>query len=194
VPPANGAWRIVQACRLIEKKGLSVSLRAFALLLKTHPQARLTIAGEGPLRSRLTEEASSLGISGHVDFVGFLDQTALLDLYRRSHIFVHPSETTLSGDREGLPNSMLEAMATGLPVVSTHHSGIPEAVVHGASGYLAPEKDDNAVYEGLLKLTANSAHWHALSTEASRSVQEKFELSRQIAVLENCYTEALQPN
>ncbi len=191
VPPRSGAWRIVQACRLIEKKGLFVSLRAFALFQKTHPHARLTIAGDGPLRAQLAEEASLLGISGVVDFVGFLDQTALLDLYGRSHIFVHPSETTSSGDREGIPNSMLEAMATGLPVVSTYHSGIPEAVVHGASGYLAAEQDHKAVYDGLLKLTASSTHWHALSAEASRSVREKFELTRQIAVLEDCYTEAL---
>ena len=148
--PKNGEWRFVQAGRLIEKKGLPVTLRAFSTFLKQHPNATLTIAGEGPLLSELQKFARELGIADRVSFTGFVSQEQLREIYYRSHIFLHPSQTGRDGNQEGIPNSMLEAMATGLPVFATEHGGIPEAIENGVSGVLVPERDDEALARALL--------------------------------------------
>src|SRR6266550_8542800 len=132
--PDKGAWKFVQACRLIEKKGLRVSLRAFAKFAARHPAATFTIAGEGPLRNELGQLAAELGLADKVFFPGFISQTQLRELFYQSHIFLHPSEVGGDGNQEGVPNSMLEAMASGLPVFATEHGGIPEAIENGRSG------------------------------------------------------------
>ena len=124
--PKNGEWQYVQAGRLLEKKGLSITFRAFSTFLKQHPNATLTIAGEGPLLHELQKFAHELGVANRVSFTGFVSQEQLREIYYRSHIFLHPSQTGRDGNQEGIPNSMLEAMATGLPVFATEHGGIPE--------------------------------------------------------------------
>ena len=148
--PKNGEWQFVQAGRLIEKKGLPVTLRAFSSFLKQHPNATLTIAGEGPLLSELQKFVRESGIADRVSFTGFVSQEQLREIYYRSHIFLHPSQTGRDGNQEGIPNSMLEAMATGLPVFATEHGGIPEAIENGVSGVLVPERDDEALARALL--------------------------------------------
>ena len=143
--PSDGAWRFVQACRLIEKKGLKTSLLAFAKFAARYPQSTFTIAGEGPLRSELEAQARELGLGDKVSFPGFVSQAQLREFFYRSHIFLHPSERGADGNQEGVPNSMLEAMASGLPVFATEHGGIPEAIEHGKSGILVREGDHEAL-------------------------------------------------
>ena len=138
-PPGNRGWRIVQAARLVPKKGVSAALQAFAAFGRRHPEATFTIAGEGPLEEELRRTAAGLGVSDRVRFAGFLSQHALQDLFFESHVFLHPSETA-GGDVEGVPNAMLEAMASGLPVVSTRHGGIPEVIEDGKNGLLCGEE------------------------------------------------------
>ena len=89
---------------------------AFATFAGNHPRATLTIAGDGPLRAELESLTAQLGMGARVRFAGFLAQEELRVLYASAHFFLHPSETTAEGDREGVPNSLLEAMATGLPI------------------------------------------------------------------------------
>ncbi len=186
--PTDGAWRLVQAARLIEKKGIDTCLRAFADFRKGHPKSALVIAGEGRLRSALEKLAAELGVGGAVRFVGFQTQAELRALYERSHIFIHPSQTTDQLDQEGVPNAMLEAMASGLPVVATLHGGIPEAVTDGYDGYLSPERDAAALVNSLEKLTATYA---ATSRHAGESVRERFSSQASIAALESHYREAI---
>ncbi len=188
--PEEGRWRFFQACRLIEKKGLPVTLRAFAQFTARYPEARLEIAGEGPLLESLQAQVESLGLSGKVSFPGFLSQEGLREALARAHAFVHPSEMGSDGNQEGVPNAMLEAMATGLPVVATWHGGIPEAVDDGVSGYLVEERDDRALGEAMLRLADDPARTAAMGRAASEAVAERFEQGRQIAVLEGCYDEA----
>ncbi|HEY6111739.1 MAG TPA: glycosyltransferase, partial [Chthoniobacterales bacterium] len=115
-PPPDGRWRVMQACRLIPKKGVATSLRAFAVFKKDHPRAEFFIAGKGPLQPELEMLAAGLGVSRDVHFVGFLSPQKLVELYARSHIFLHPSETPPDENQEGIPNSVLEAMSTGMVV------------------------------------------------------------------------------
>lgn len=190
--PEGSAWRLIQASRFIEKKGLFVTLGAFAEFHKIYPAAKLILAGEGPLEDKLRETAAQLGIADAVSYTGFLQQQQLAAAYASAHIFLHPSQTTEKGDQEGVPNSMLEAMATGLPVVATLHGGIPEAATSGEDGILVPERDTAGVANALLTIAGNPSLYEQLSRTAAASVREKFEQSRSIAKLEGFYRELFE--
>ena len=190
--PAEGKWQLIQACRLVEKKGLLTTLGAFRLFVSDYPNSRLVIAGEGPLRDALARKIDELSLGTKVKLAGFLSQEELRKIYTESHIFLHPSELAADSNQEGIPNSMLEAMAGGLPVVATRHGGIPEAVQEGADGILVPERDESALYQALLKLAAQRDLWRQMGKQASRSVAENFEQGQQIERLEAVYAEALR--
>ncbi|MFN2507300.1 MAG: glycosyltransferase [Chthoniobacterales bacterium] len=188
--PVDGQWRLMQACRLIPKKGVATTLCAFAIFQKEFPRAELNIAGKGPLQAHLEELAEELGISAKVHFHGFLSQTELRELYASSHLFLHPSETPPDQNQEGIPNSILEAMATGLPVAATRHGGIPEAVEHGRGGLLVEERDFEAL-AGAMKEIARSANaFREMGVLGSEYVAANFEQVAQIRQLESYYTEA----
>ena len=191
--PTDGCWRLLQAGRLIEKKGIETTLRAFAQFAARHPESSLTITGDGPLRGELEKIARDLNIATRVNFTGFLSQPQLRELFQRSHIFLHPSETGPDGNQEGVPNSMLEAMASGLPVFATTHGGIPEAIENGLSGILVPERDANALALALLLAADKSEQLSALAQRGAESVAEKFEQGAQVRKLEEIYFEAMTP-
>ena len=186
-----GKWRLLQACRLIEKKGLPTTLRAFARFLTAFPESRLTLAGEGPLETSLRQLAAELGIAAQVEFAGFLSQDDLRRCLYESHGFLHPSEMGRDGNQEGVPNSLLEAMATGLPVFATTHGGIPEAVEQGVSGWLVPEGDHAALGRALVEAASNPDRLAAMGAAAARSVAENFDAEAQARNLEDCYEEAI---
>jgi len=188
--PMDGSWRFVQACRLIAKKGLGTALRAFAKFHAKHPKATFRIAGDGPLKGEIEKLIAELGLGGAVELSGFLSQDDLAALYTRSHIFLHPSEMPPDQNQEGVPNSMLEAMATGLPVVATTHGGIPEAVTHERTGLLVPERDEEALFQAMCQITEETDMLYILGEAASRAVREEFEQTKQIEKLESYYDEA----
>jgi colanic acid/amylovoran biosynthesis glycosyltransferase len=190
--PKDGAWKFVQACRLIEKKGLKTSLRAFAAFAGRYPLATFTIAGEGPLRDELEILARELGIGARMNFAGFVPQTELRELFYRSHIFLHPSEQGADGNQEGVPNSMLEAMASGLPVFATEHGGIPEAIEDGKSGILVKESDRDALAHTLLDAVAYPDQLATIARNGAESVRQKFEQTAQTRKLEDYYFEAME--
>jgi colanic acid/amylovoran biosynthesis glycosyltransferase len=188
--PENGEWHFVQACRLIPKKGIATALRAFAGFRRTYPRARFSLAGEGPMKREIEELARDLGIAEAVELRGFLGQAELARLYGEAHFFVHPSEMTADQNQEGVPNSMLEAMATGLPVLATLHGGIPEAVETGRTGLLVPERDDAGLLHAMLELAGQPDRAFAMGRAASQSVRLEFEQRKQIEKLEAYYDEA----
>jgi glycosyltransferase involved in cell wall biosynthesis len=184
---AETEWRFVQAGRLIEKKGLPVTLRAFAVFLGKHPNATLTIAGEGPMRDELQKLAHELKIERSVSFTGFISQDQLRETYYRSHIFLHPSQTGHDGNQEGIPNSMLEAMASGLPVFATQHGGIPEAIENGVSGVLVPERDHKELAQALLDATQDPVFLSRIARSGAEVVRKNFDLRAQAQRLEDIY-------
>lgn len=188
--PEDGRWRLFQACRLIPKKGVETTLRGFARFLAQYPGSKLTIAGEGPLAETLQELAEDLRIAGRVSFPGFVSQAKLRDLLYQSHLFLHPSVTGPDGDQEGVPNAILEAMGTGLPVVATWHGGIPEAVQDGETGLLVAEHADEALAEAMLRLASDPDRYAAVSANAGRSVAANWEIHAQTRLLESFYDEA----
>ena len=190
--PSDGAWRLVQASRLIPKKGLFTTLEALALIVPRFPKLKFILCGDGPSKPEFLARRAALRLVDHVEVRGWLSQAELLAEYQRSHLFLHPSEMTDSADQEGIPNSMLEAMATGLPVVATRHGGIPEAVTSGEDGLLVPEKNPAALAEALIQVLSHPAALESYSRHAATSVRQNFGLTQQVANLEACYHEALR--
>jgi colanic acid/amylovoran biosynthesis glycosyltransferase len=192
--PKEGRFQFLQACRLIEKKGVEVTLEAYSKFLERWPNSRLVIAGDGPLRKALEQFAQQLGISGSVVFTGFLTKEELLQAYYESHLFIHPSETTSAGDNEGVPNSLLEAMATGLCSIATCHGGIPEAIEHLQNGVLVEERDFEGVYYWMNRLAEDWPLAVELGQRATRVISHEFDSKMQIQMLESVYLEVLGSN
>lgn len=184
-------WRLVQAGRLIEKKGLPVTLNAFAVFLDRYPNATLTIAGEGPLLDELQKLTRELNIEERVSFTGFVSQEQLREIYYRSHIFLHPSQIGGDGNQEGVPNSMLEAMASGLPVFATEHGGIPEAIENAVSGVLVPEHDHEALSQALLSASQDSIFLSRIARSAAEVVRKNFDLRTQARRLDDIYLQII---
>jgi glycosyltransferase involved in cell wall biosynthesis len=186
VPPA-GDWTLLQSCRFIGKKGVDLTLRAFADIAREFPSAKLVIAGDGPLRPELEKLTADLGLAPRVRFPGFLNQRELRGEVRGAHLFFHPSRTTEDGNREGIPNSMLEAMASGAAVIATNHGGIPEAVTDGESGLLVAEDDAPALAGAALRIMKNPDLLRHLSAGGRRTVEQRFDRWNNLRGLEECY-------
>src|SRR5581483_5501076 len=111
----------------------------------------------------------------------------LLELYHSSHLFLHPSEISVNQDQEGVPNSVLEAMATGLPVVATRHGGIPEAVDHERSGFLVDEEDHVGLARAMQRIVDSPELLEKMGAAARNTVAARFKKGAQIKQLESFY-------
>lgn len=180
-PPSLGPGepvRLVCVGRLQEKKGQAVALRALARLVGEDPGVdyRLTLIGGGGLANSLSQLAAGLGVAERVSFLGPRPHGEILDQLRQAHIFVLPSLTGADGDQEGVPVSIMEAMAAGLPVVSTRHSGIPELVADRVTGALANEGDDASLAQAIAWTAAQHARWPQMGAAARRVVEGEFDV------------------
>jgi colanic acid/amylovoran biosynthesis glycosyltransferase len=191
--PEDGIMRLIQVCRFMDKKGLDLTLDAFATVLVHHPKAILHLIGDGPCLGALKEQAERLGISKSVRFPGFMVQGSVKKMVYRCHLFLHPSRTSADGNREGIPNAALEAMAAGVPVLATTHGGFPEAITSGVNGVLVPENRADLLAEAALKLLNDSTLRLSLATEARKTVEQQFDRDAQVRVLEGHYLSLLQP-
>jgi colanic acid/amylovoran biosynthesis glycosyltransferase len=168
--------RLLSLARLVEKKGLEYAVRAAARL--RHLNFCYDIVGDGPMRGDLQKLIAELGLAERVRLLGWKQQTEVLALLNEAHILVAPSVTGADGDQEGIPVAMMEAMAMGLPVVSTLHSSIPELVADGDSGYLVPERDVEALADRIGNLLQSPERWPALGAAGRRRVEAEFNLNR----------------
>ena len=176
------------------KKGIDTLLRAFARIARKYPSVTLIQVGSGSLEntSSLQSLAEKLDIKERVHFVGSQPHETVLQLMRGAEIFALPSQTTKNGDTEGLPFSINEASACGIPVVSTWHSGIPEAVLDGETGLLAPEKDDKLLAEKLDILLSDRALGKTMGQRGREYVCETFNVHKQTAKLEKIYDQVIE--
>lgn len=180
VPPevAGGERRILSVARLTEKKGIKYAIRAFHRCVRDlNVAATYTIVGDGEQRDALERLAADLSLRGRVKFVGWKSKEEIIDLLSESHLFLAPSVTAKSGDQEGIPVAIMEAMASGLPVVSTYHSGIPELVEDGASGLLVAERDVDALAEALASLLRNPERLEDMGKSGRYIVEERFDVA-----------------
>jgi colanic acid/amylovoran biosynthesis glycosyltransferase len=171
---------LITVGRLVEKKGIDDAIRAIANVVKRHPDwnIRYLIVGEGPLREALEKLVRDLGMDHVVQFRGSARQDEVRNIIMDAHIFLLPSFTAYDGDQEGIPVSLMEAMASGMPVLSTLHSGIPELVQDGQSGFLVPERNVDALAEKLDYLITHPESWPEMGYNGRSFVDNNFNIHK----------------
>lgn len=170
--------RLVTIARLVEKKGVEYVIRAVARLVARYPQIQYEIVGNGPLEASLKALVVELGVQRNVRFLGWMEQAEIIKVLEQQHILVIPSVTAANGDKEGLPVVIMEGMAMGLPVVSTYHSGIPELVVDGVTGYLVEERNVEQLMDRLEALVSAPEKWAEMGCAGRKAVEENFDIER----------------
>lgn len=161
----------VSVCRMVEKKGIEFALKAFAEKKVATKDWHYDIIGDGPLQEGLQTLAARLGISDRVTFVGSLSHDEVKARLRYYDAFILPSVTSSLGDMEGIPVALMEAMASGLPVISSRHSGIPELITDGETGFLAPERDFKDLAERILKVITDPALCDRIAVAARDKIE-----------------------
>jgi glycosyltransferase involved in cell wall biosynthesis len=180
-PPHNPAT-ILTVGRAVPKKGLDDLLRALALLPRDIAW-RLVHVGGGTLRKKLRRLADKLGIAERVTWAGAQPQQEVLAQYRKADLFVLASRIADDGDRDGLPNVLMEAQSQGLPCVATNVSAIPELVEDGVTGLLVPPGNPPALAKALAALIGDPARARALAEAGARRVRERFGHSANLDLL-----------
>ena len=176
--------RILSVGRAVPKKGYDVLLRALGSL-PTELNWEFVHIGGGINLGTMKEQAKKLGIENCVAFKGPQAQASVLAAYRAADIFVLASRIAEDGDRDGLPNVLLEAQSQGLPCISTRVSAIPELIIDGESGLLVPHEDEASMAAALKKLISNPALRHRLGEAGLLRVRETFSHEKGIATLAN---------
>jgi colanic acid/amylovoran biosynthesis glycosyltransferase len=174
----NETVRLLSVARLVDKKGLRYAIEAIPKVLDRHPNLTYDILGDGPLHQELAGLITRLDLSNHVRLRGWKTSEEVTAYFARSHIFVLPSVTADDGDMEGQGLVLQEAQASGLPVVSTLHNGIPEGVLDDVSGHLVPERDSGALAEALNRLLDHPDTWSAMGHAGRQLVEEQFDIDK----------------
>jgi len=170
----NQTIEFVSVGRLVEKKGFDDALKAFSELKKINHKFRYTIIGEGKLKNELMQDISRYGLSDCVVLAGAMRPEDVIEYMNNSDVLLAPSKTASDGDSEGIPNVIKEAMALGLPVVATRHSGIPELVDHGVDGLLCAEGSPDELYDILIQMTENLHKYEKLSKSGKEKITRLF--------------------
>jgi glycosyltransferase involved in cell wall biosynthesis len=173
--PDSSPLQILAVGRLVEKKGFHVLLAAVARL---HMRFHLNIVGEGPEEKRLMELVRAYGMESSVRFCGPMTHDELPQMYCQAHFLVAPSIIDGTGDRDGLPNVILEAMACGRPVIASDVGATKSAVSHGETGLLTPAGDADRLADAIKLLGQGQALFHQLGARALGRVQREFDVRR----------------
>lgn len=181
----------LQVSSLAEKKGHEFTLRAYSIFKKRFPslKSKLVLTGNGPRRIDLMELATILGIDHEIIFKGMIDPTEVPGLLSTADVFVHHSITSTKGDTEGLPTSIMEAMAMELPILSTYHAGIPELVKTNQNGILVKEKDIEGMANGFEEIIKMG--YLAINRE---KIIQYYSLEKHNEALINLYRQAVKNN
>ena len=177
--------------RLVARKGMADTISAFAATKVARRKACLRIVGEGPMEHVLKRLAQKLGVQSRVHFTGRKTYEEVLDEMAAADVFVLASHTTSDGDREGIPNVIKEAAASGLPVVSTRHGGIPEAVIHDASGLLAQEGDVGRLSAYLDEIVQHPDRWPEMGRRGHRIIEQHHDIEKLTVRLVEHYQAAI---
>ena len=176
---AQNSVRLVSVGRAVDKKGYQSLLEAL-LALPQDLYWQFSHIGGGELLDKLKARADSMGLSGRIEWLGGLPQTEVLACYRNADLFVLPSQISADGDRDGLPNVLMEAQSQRLACLSTDISGIPELIEHGKTGWLVPEKNSEALKQALLELITDPGLRASLAQAGLERVSHYFALDHGI--------------
>ncbi|MEI8139238.1 MAG: glycosyltransferase [bacterium] len=178
VPPL-----ILAVGRLQPKKGFVILIEACRILRDRHLAFRCLIVGEGSERRNLESAINRLGLAETVQLLGECSTEEVVSLLKQAHVFALPCIIAPDGDRDSLPNVILESLAAGIPVVTTPVAGIPEVIVHGRTGLLAPPGDARILAEMIEELLKSESLCRILSTFGTTTIRERFDIARNAAPL-----------
>jgi len=183
----NTPVKLVTTARLVEMKGLQYAIEAIARLIKLGNNIVYYIIGDGELKEKLNQQIIQLNMSEKIILTGWLKHDEVKKHLDDAHIFVTPSVTAHNGEKEGIPNALKEAMAMGIPVISTTHSGIPELVEDSVSGYLVQERNVEALVERITYLYEHPEIWPKLGKAGQKHVFDHFNITKLNDKLESIY-------
>ncbi len=181
--PEKKSPTFISVGRFTAKKAPLFTIKAFEKVLKSEPEAKLIMIGEGELwddAKRLVEE---LKLSKSIEFKGKKTPTEIAEYLREARVFIQHSLRAESGDSEGTPNTVLEASATGLPIVSTRHAGIKDAVIHGKTGFLVDEGDWETMADYMIQLAQDPQLAGKMGRAARKHIEENYEMSKRVQTL-----------
>lgn len=178
---------ITQISSQVEKKGIPYTIKGFSqFITKTKSNATLYISGTPLNSNRLLVD--KLGLEGKVKFTGLLNHEEVANLLSRTDIFIHPSVTSQDGDEEGIPTAIMEAMASGLPIISTKHSGIPELITDGGNGILVNEQDEEQIANAIEEII----QWKIKRFDNKKFlIEKKFDLQSHLSEVIKLYQEII---
>lgn len=191
-PRLEGTQNILSVGRLIEKKGHHILMRAFKKIKEKFPNATLTIIGRGELEEYLISLARELNLGDSFRLVQHLPKERVRAHMAEADLFCAASLTSANGDVEGIPNTLKEAMALGVPVISTTHAGIPELITHYKEGILVQENNVSELALGLEYMLENRHQWNVFSAAARQKVEIHFDLNKQLQQQAAYYDELLE--
>ena len=192
--PPHKKISIATTGRLVEKKGIEYAIRAVAQQAKTNQNIEYSIIGDGELKPYLERLIDELNVGHIVDLVGCKNEQEIIEVLQRSHLFIAPSVTAADGNQDAPINVLKEAMAMGLPVISTYHGGIPELVEEGVSGFLVPERDADALAQKLGYLLDHPETWAEMGRAGRNYVEQHYDLHKLNDRLVNIYQQLLTIN
>ncbi len=178
VPAQREPGLILSVGRLVEKKGFEVLIDALSILKRRGTSFRAAIIGDGDQRAALAERARNLGLEHELTFTGALDQDAVRQWMARGSVFALPCRIGADGNRDALPTALLEALAAGIPCVSTPVTGIPEILDHGAAGVLVGQDDPQATASALEALLADPSRRTALARRGRQRAEQLFDAGK----------------
>jgi glycosyltransferase involved in cell wall biosynthesis len=169
---------ILSVGRLVEKKGFQDLLQALLIIKESGQRFRCTIYGDGPLSQTLQKWLEEHGMTGEVKLMGDATQQELISIYQSATLFALTPMQTDDGDRDGIPNVLVEAMAMGLPVITTAVAGIPELVENNQNGLLYQSHDVVGISSGIIELLRNAEKRRQLGAAGSKKVREQFDVAQ----------------
>lgn len=193
IDPSKSTFNFLQVGRMVEVKGHEFTLKAFhqvqSYLVKVGKRATLSFVGGGELENSLRQKCKELGLCDQVKFVNSISHSEVKGFLKETDFFLHPSLTTSDGRIEGLPNAIMEALAVGVPVIATKHSGIEELVCPGGALFLVEEWNVAEYAEAMIQLIEGKLHYDP--KQSRRMIEEKFSAKNHITQLLNFYEEEL---
>jgi len=171
--------------RFVEKKSPQSVVRAFQLITRSVPDAKLWMVGAGPLFNKTKALIEDLDLADKITLTGPLSPDKIIDLFRQTRCFVQHSVTAPDGDREGTPVTILEAGASGIPIVSTQHAGIKQAVIDKKTGYLVPEHDIEGMAAYMVKIAQDAGLAAQLGKAGRTHIEDIYAIQKRIAVLDD---------
>lgn len=186
--PCSPPYALLTVARLTEKKGLPVLYQALAQLQKGGMLFKHILIGDGDDREKILQYIDQLGLTTHCRWLGTQTHEQVLDHFRHADLFVLSCQVAANGDRDGIPNVLVESLAMGVPAVSTEVSAIPELIEDGKTGLLAPQNDADRLAEAILLLLENAELRRHVIENGLASVVEKFDNSRNTVELADIFT------